>query len=60
MKKKSILCGTNNPNLLKNETLKDFFENTVSQFSQKIAIKFNDVEISYNELDNWSSALATN
>ena len=58
MRKKSILCGTNNPTLLKNETLKDIFENTATQFSQKIAIKFNEVEISYHQLDNWSSALA--
>ena len=58
MNKKSILCGINNPTLLKDETLKDIFENTAKHFPQKNAIKFNETEITYQQLDNWSNLLA--
>ena len=58
MLKKSILCGVQDLTLLKNETLKDIFCSTVQKNPSKIAIQFNDFQISYQQLDNWSNALA--
>ena len=58
MAKLSILCGTQNVSLLKNETLKDIFNETVEKYHSKTAIQFNDIKISYQELNNWSNAVA--
>ena len=58
MNKKSILCGISNPSLLKDETLVAIFQQSVKQYPNKIAIQFNEQIISYQQLDNWSNALA--
>ena len=58
MTKLSILCGTKNLSLLKNETLNDIFNETVEKYHSKTAIQFNDIKISYQELNNWSNSVA--
>ncbi|MCW2118731.1 Pls/PosA family non-ribosomal peptide synthetase [Flavobacterium sp. 7A] len=56
--KKSILCGIINPQLEKEETLVSIFSSTVASRGDKMALLFEDESVTYQELDNWSNAVA--
>lgn len=53
-----ILLGQSRPELLKEETLADIFEATVSKYPDKIALIFEDKQLTYAQLDKWSNAVA--
>jgi len=54
----SILVGPIRPDLLKEETLASIFYTTCLQFPHRIALIFQDQEITYQELDKWSNNIA--
>ena len=54
----SIKLGEVMPELLRYETLADIFKTTVSLYPNKTALIFNEVSISYSELDKWSDTIA--
>lgn len=56
--KKSILCGFAMPQLIKEETLVNIFSDSVVQHGNKTALIFNDVSLSYAQLDHWSNLIA--
>jgi non-ribosomal peptide synthetase-like protein len=56
----SIVSGANKPELLKEETLIDIFSATAKNFPDKIALIFKDQTFTYQQLDEWSSAVAAN
>jgi non-ribosomal peptide synthetase-like protein len=56
--KKSILCGLDMPNLIKEETLAKIFSDSVTQHKNNTALIFNDTKISYSQLDSWSNLVA--
>lgn len=56
--KKSILCGLDMPQLIKEETLANIFSNSVTLHENKAALIFNDIKLSYFQLDNWSNLVA--
>ena len=56
----SIVSGANKPELLKEETLIDIFSATAKNFPDKIALIFKDQTYTYQQLDEWSSAVAAN
>lgn len=55
---KSILCGLDMPQLIKEETLANIFSNSVAQHGNKPALIYNDEKLSYSQLDNWSNLVA--
>lgn len=58
MNEVSIVVGANCPTFMREETLISVFEDTVKNFRNKIALFFNDSKITYQELDDWSTAFA--
>ena len=58
MEKLAILLGDNRPDLIKEETLADIFRESAKKIPNKIALVFNDEQITYQQLDNWSDAVA--
>ena len=54
----SIILGTNRPDLLQEETLADIFRASAKKFANKVALIFDDKQITYADLDRWSDALA--
>ena len=55
---KSIITGDKRPDFLLDETLIDLFNNTVLQFPDKIALIFNNQQLTYTQLDRWSTVIA--
>ena len=53
-----ILLGENRPDILKNETLADIFKVTALKYPNKIALIFDDEELTYHQLDLWSDLIA--
>ncbi len=58
MKLNSIVNGLSKPEFLIDETLPDIFRQTVQKFPSKIALIFQDVQLTYTELDKWSDEIA--
>ncbi len=58
MSELSIVAGANRPEFIKEETLISIFDTTVKNFPNKIALYFNDEQITYQELDNCITAFA--
>lgn len=56
--KKSILCGLNLPQLIKEETLANIFSASVLLHKDKPALIFNNLQIAYAQLNHWSNAVA--
>jgi acyl-coenzyme A synthetase/AMP-(fatty) acid ligase len=54
----AILLGEVQPSFLKNESLADIFRQTAAQYPTKVALIFNEKEISYQDLNHWSDAFA--
>ena len=54
----AILLGELQPSFLKNESLADIFRQTAAQYPAKVALIFNEKEISYQDLNHWSDAFA--
>lgn len=54
----SIIIGTNRPDLIREETLVDLFAESVLKFGNKTALIFHDEQLTYDELDRWSDAVA--
>ncbi len=54
----SIVSGTPQLEFLKEETLICIFKETVIKFPNKTALHFHDKQITYQQLDDWSSAFA--
>ena len=55
---KSLLLGSNRPDLIKEESLVDLFKNSVQSYGNKTALVFGDQTLSYFELDKWSDQIA--
>jgi non-ribosomal peptide synthetase-like protein len=55
---KSIVTGTKRPDLLLEETLVDLFQQSVKQYPLKTALIFQNLQLSYEILDNWTNAIA--
>lgn len=58
MTKKSIINGVDQPDFIAAITLSDLFENTKNRYPQKTALVFNDTALSYQSLDEKSTAVA--
>ncbi len=56
----SIVAGPDKPGLLKEETLDDIFTGTVKLFPGKTALIFKTKELTYQQLDDWATAVAAN
>ncbi len=54
----SIVKGTIRPDLLHEETLVDMFRASAKQYANKVALIFNDTELTYAQVDKWSDAVA--
>lgn len=54
----SVVRGPVREDLLRDETLADLFREAKHSFSQKTALRFQERECSYDELDRWSDAVA--
>ena len=54
----SILNGPARPDLLKEETLVDLFSHSAKTYPNNIALVFGGMQLSYKQLDVWSSAIA--
>lgn len=54
----SILLGDHRPDLIREETLADFFRQSASQFGERIAYTFQGQEYTYRALDEWSDQIA--
>ncbi|WP_407482933.1 Pls/PosA family non-ribosomal peptide synthetase [Elizabethkingia meningoseptica] len=55
---KSFILGKIAPEFIKHETLPELLDPTFSTYSQKTAFIFKDRTLTYEELDNWSNAVA--
>ena len=58
MRTNSFVLGLSKPEFLLNETLSEIFRNTVSKFPDKIALVFQEIKLTYSELDKWSDHIA--
>jgi len=56
--KQSLISGEVRPDLLREETLAEIFRNTAQTYPSKTALYFKDTSVSYEELDQWSDAIA--
>jgi non-ribosomal peptide synthetase component E (peptide arylation enzyme) len=56
----SILLGDHRPDIIREETLADIFRNTASQYPDKIAYTFQEISITYQDLDLWNSEVWCN
>ena len=56
--KKSIINGLDQPGFIEEITLGNLFENTKKRYPQKTALLFNDTALSYQALDEKSTAVA--
>lgn len=54
----SILLGEYRPDLIREETLADFFRQGVNQYADRIAYTFQGQEYTYRTLDEWSDQIA--
>ena len=55
---KSILTGVVRSDFLLEETLVDLFQQTCDKYPTKTALIFQDTQLSYHDLQNWSNAIA--
>lgn len=55
---KSIILGSQRPDIIRQETLADIFRNTAKIFPDKAALIFGGQSLTYAQLDNWSDAVA--
>jgi non-ribosomal peptide synthetase component F len=58
MSELSIVIGADRPDLIRDETLMDLFSETVKMYPDKTALIFDDKQLTYAELDQWSDAVA--
>ena len=58
MKLQSIVKGLSKPEFLLDETLPDIFRQTVQKFPSKIALIFQEVHLTYSQLNVWSDEIA--
>ena len=58
MKLNSIVKGLSKPEFLLQETLPDIFRQTVQKFPSKIALIFQEVKLTYSQLNVWSDEIA--
>ena len=56
--KPAVLCGPFLPQLVRDETLADLFRASATRFATHTALVFGERELSYQQLDNWSDAIA--
>ncbi|RYE17656.1 MAG: hypothetical protein EOP42_31915, partial [Sphingobacteriaceae bacterium] len=56
----SILKGIDRPDFIRDETLADIFRQTAQKYPVKTALIFGEETLTYQELDFWSDAIATN
>jgi len=54
----SMVTGPLKPEILREETLADLFRETAKKHAQHTALIFNQISLSYAELDQWSDAVA--
>lgn len=54
----SLIHGPVRGDLLREETLADLFFESAKKYSQKTALRFQDRECTYEELDHWSDSIA--
>lgn len=55
---KSIVTGIERPDLLLEETLVDLFQQSADKYPLNTALIFQDLQLSYAILDNWTNAIA--
>jgi non-ribosomal peptide synthetase-like protein len=60
MSDNSILKGLDRPEFILHENLHTIFREAVLQFSDNIALTFQNISINYRELDAWSDQIAMN
>ncbi|GAC1587849.1 MAG: non-ribosomal peptide synthetase [Ginsengibacter sp.] len=53
-----ILLGARREDLIKDETLADIFKETAAKYPNKIALIFDEKEVTYHQLDVWSNEVA--
>ena len=58
MSELSIVSGETKPEFQKEETLVTVFKETVKQYPTKTALYFNQQSVTYEQLDQWSTAFA--
>ncbi|MDQ6815463.1 MAG: amino acid adenylation domain-containing protein [Bacteroidota bacterium] len=56
--KESIIVGEKRPDLLKEETLADLFRQSAAKYADKTALIFEQQSLCYQQLDQWSDAIA--
>jgi non-ribosomal peptide synthetase-like protein len=54
----AVLLGPDRPELVRDETLGDLFRASAARFGGKTALVFGSAQLSYEELDGWSNAIA--
>lgn len=55
---KSLLEGNQRPDLIREETIASLFRNAVKEYGAKTALIFNDLQLTYTQLDLWSDYIA--
>lgn len=58
LKAASIIKGADRPDLIRNETLADIFTQSAADYAAKVALIFENRQLTYAELDRWSDAVA--
>ena len=58
MDSKSIVIGKQHPEFIREETIGDIFRSAADSYPQKIAFLFNEQSLTYQQLDQWSDAVA--
>lgn len=58
MDSKSIVIGKQHPEFIREETIGDIFRSAATSYPQKTAFIFNEQSLTYQQLDQWSDAVA--
>lgn len=58
MDSKSIVIGKQHPEFIREETIGDIFRSAAASYPQKTALIFNEQSLTYQQLDQWSDAVA--
>jgi acyl-CoA synthetase (AMP-forming)/AMP-acid ligase II len=58
MDSKSIVIGKQHPEFIREETIGDIFRSAANSYPQKTAFIFNEQSLTYQQLDQWSDAVA--
>ncbi|MDB5010839.1 MAG: peptide synthetase, partial [Mucilaginibacter sp.] len=58
MNELSIILGSDRPDLIREETLADIFQQSAQGHAAKTALIFHEHSLTYGELDRWSNAVA--